>query len=192
MGEMSDYYRDQDGSGYDFDFENEQRLDQDRRESEYWQTLDGRQIPYRQLEERHLLNILRTCRAGVVKASETTINALGKEVLRRGLEPLPDYESYEEAMAVSAVSSLYLWWRRVPPERLKYLIAVFDAYLSGADVAQFMLDDPDRVDAEKRCIKALEGHDKFLQLCSPAAKMRTNDVFRRWAIAMDIDEALSL
>lgn len=166
---------------------------EDVRKETHWQTLDGRQIPYVQLEERHLLNILRTCRAGVVKVSETTLNALGREVLRRGTEPLPDYESYEEGMAVSGVSSLYMWWRRVPKPRLPHIIAVFDLYLNGQEVAQFAVDDDDgRTDAEKHCLRALLAYDKFLGQCSPAAKMRTTDVFKRWACAMHVDELLSL
>lgn len=192
------YYYDGDGpepDNYTGDpFDCDEPLDpREEENARTWQTLDGRRIPYAQLEERHLLNILRTCRCGVVKVSDVTINALGREVLRRGLEPFPDYESLAEGMTVSAVSSLYMWWKRIPKNRVPYAIAVFDLYLNGGEVAQFMVDgDDDRHESEMRCFAALLGYDKHLQDCSPAAKMRCGAVFRRWTEAMHIDEALSL
>jgi hypothetical protein len=180
---MADYYRDVDG----YDPPDPQEDDDGRT----WQSLDGRRIPFQMLEEKHLLNILRTCRAKVVLASPATLNALEREVLRRGLEPLPDYESYAEAMAISAISSLWTWWKRIASNRTSYTTAFFDAYLTGAAVEQFMLEDG-ITDPEKHCLMALMGYDRFLQQCSPAAKMRCGEVFKRWTRAMHIDEALGL
>lgn len=165
-----------------------------RDETQTWQTIDGRRIPYAQLEEKHLLNILRTCRAGVVKASDETKAALMAEVLRRRLEPLPDYESYEEGMTVSCVSALYLWWKRLPARRVPHATAVVDLYLKGGDVEQFTLDaaSDERSTAEKHCLLALLAYDEWREKISPAAQMRCAEVFKRWAAAMGIAEELGL
>jgi hypothetical protein len=71
---------------------------------------------------------------------------------------------------------------------------VFDLYLNGGEIAQFMVDgvSDECHEAEKRCFAALMVYGDWRQKCSPVEQMRCAEVFKRWARSMHIDEALSL
>lgn len=160
-----------------------------------WQERGGRQTPLPQLEERHLLNIYRAVRAGTAQATPYMRVALGAEITRRGLTPLPDYESKDEALAVSAVSALYTYWKRIPADRRSHAITVVEVFLTGHEndtVGQFLKDpsNDDRTSDEKTCISAMLRFAHHVDACSTAATMRCYEVFKRWATAMHIDDEL--
>jgi hypothetical protein len=151
---------------------------------ETWQTLDGRRIPYAQLEEKHLLNIVRTTRAGVVKISDETTDALAGELQRRGLRPLPDFDSYEEAMAVSKVTVLYTYWKRIAAVDALTALTMFTLHLEGEDIEQFLYgDDPTYAPEVRKCIAALLSFQEWRGKTSPAGQMRCDEVLKRWARA---------
>jgi len=154
-----------------------------------WQTLDGRRIPYAQLEEKHLLNIVRTTRAGVVKITPATQEALARELQRRGLQPLPDFESYEEAMAVSKVTVLWTNWKRIAAIDAPAALTVFALHLAGEDIEQFLVDGTALTGA-KTCIAALRGFSEWRAKIPQAAQMRCDGVLQRWAGAHLISYAL--
>jgi len=155
--------------------------DPPRRNPQIWHTQDGRTIPLVQLEEKHLLNILRACRAGSIQVPEDVLNAVAQEVQRRGLTPLPDYESRDEALSVSAVSSLYVFWPRLPtPDRP----GVLDVFLRVLTAPTVDVDDEilsGLTAAQQQCVAALMGHFQHRQRCSPAAQERCAEVLARWA-----------
>jgi hypothetical protein len=160
-------------------------------DGETWQTLDGRRIPYGQLDEKHLLNIVRTCNAGVAKVSAETTAALAREIQRRGLRPLPDYESYEEAMAVSNVTVLYTYWKRLNAIDEPAALTMLALHLEGKDVEQFLVEeDPTYSHEVQRCIAALISFQEWRGKTSPAGQVRCDDVLKRWARAYLVSDVL--
>jgi len=165
-------------------------------DGETWQTLDGRRIPYAQLEEKHLLNIVRTTRAGVVKISAETQDALARELARRGLQPLPDFESYEEAMAVSKVTVLWTNWKRLNAIDALTVLTMLSLHLEGEDIEQFLHgpDLPVRLEpnggVERTCITALLSFQEWRGKTSPAGQMRCDEVLKRWARAYKVADIL--
>lgn len=181
-------------NGMDVDYVSPQlRAEQRALESRVWQTAGGRQIPYTQMEEKHLLNSLRAVRAGTVRGKGTHIEeALYQEVLRRGLKPLPDYASTEEAFANAAVSKLWLHWPRLSAEQVPGIISMIRAFLYKNWVpGDHELETAARCDPnELGILTALRTYATYGRSVDDEAKKRLAEVFRRWTVAMHIEEQL--
>lgn len=158
-----------------------------------WEMADGRLIPYVQMEEEHLLNSLRAVRGGCVAGKETHVeDALLYEVKRRGLEPLPDFSSPQEAAATAAVSKLYLHWRRLKPEQQQALIPTLRAFLHAGWVpSDREIDDVAKVPTEQSILVALRAFAHFGGAVDDDVAKRLAEIFGRWTVAMGIDKALS-
>lgn len=155
-----------------------------------WRTADGQVIPIVKLDETHLLNIQRACRAGSLAPQSSVVAAIEAEVVRRKLTPLTPYESRAEALTVAAVSSLYVYWKRVESDQVPDLALTFALIQAGA----VNRDDDDVMynlsGTEQRCVAALFGFREMLRECSPEAQKRCLQVYATWAASVKLDAYL--
>lgn len=179
MGDMSDYY-----------FYDDTPCDDVSRDDTLWTTRDGRRIPIAQLEERHLLNCLRAVQGGSVLAGDNGAAVLLAEVLRRGLEPLRPYSCEDEALATSAVSAMYMYWKRLRQEQKDAFVPILREYLFENWVPDTAEVAKTKDHNERGMLCALQSYTEHGFNCSADAQVELAHVFARWTTFAGIAEKM--